>query len=137
MRDVKSFLGTEQDRPFIFGNFPAQSTSNFENVKFDLGQSGGMASGERVELLSLDIVLIGTQIQNAHVVTSRLLGLADDGRQRVREIFEQPILQIHRHSQDTIQEFRYVVVILVQRKDAGIRFTVADHSHTDQSSGNI
>ena len=96
-----------------------------------------MAGRERVQLFAPHIVLIRSQIQDAHIVAAGLLGLIHDGGQSVGKVFEQPILQIDRHAQDAVQEFRDVVVVLVQRQYTRIRFAVADDPNSDQCSGNI
>lgn len=49
--------------------------------------------------------------KNAHVVSAVLLGLLDDGSQRVSEVLEQGVLLVDLHAQNTVQELPNVVVV--------------------------
>lgn len=135
--DVEALVSSVQDEPLVLGRLPVHTALHFKDVQLDLGQAGRVARGERVELLAQHLVLAGAEVEDAHVVTARLLGLADDGHQRVGEVLEQSVLQVDRHAEDSVEELGDVVVVFVQRQDARISLAVADQANANQRSGYV
>lgn len=78
--------------------------------------AGSVFAHEADPLDPRDALPVRAQIQDAEVETTRPASRRDDGVQRVRKVLEQPVLEFHRHSENAIEEFGHVVVVLEEKR---------------------
>ena len=137
MAQVESFLRPRQFGALVHCLCPIHSTFNVDNVKLGRRLSGGVFSQKTIQSNPLHVLPGRAEIKDTHVEAASLLRLRDNRRQGVGEVFEQPILQIDWHTENTIQELGHVVVVFVQREQAGCALAVADQTNADQCVGHI
>ena len=71
------------------------------------------------------------------VVSARPLGLLYDGSECVGEIFEQEVLLLHMHAEDSVQELAHLVVSLVQGQHPRAILAGGDETDSNQAVSDI
>lgn len=74
--------------------------------------------------------------EDTHIPASISFSLEDDGSERFCEVSEERVLQFHWYSQDTIEEFTDVIVVLFQTRNSNSLIDV-DQSHTHEGNLDI